>query len=441
MKKPTKKSPSIVIIGTGFAGLCMGIRLKQAGLDSFTILERAEAIGGTWRDNTYPGAACDVPSHLYSFSFEPNPRWTRQFAPQGEILTYLHHCTDKYGLRPHLRFNSPVSGARFDESAGEWVLKLGDEELRADIVVSACGGLSRPSVPQLPGLDCFQGKVFHSARWDHGYDLTDKTVAVIGTGASAIQIVPEIAPRVRKLHLFQRTPPWILPKEDRAIGERERWLYKSLPLAQWLHRQVIYWRLESRVPLFTRAPFILRLAHWGARRFIVRSIPDPALRAKLTPDYVLGCKRVLLSNDYYPALNRPNVELVTDGIQALTRDGIVTPGGARAPRGASGRPGALQPATARAARPHGLGHGRVRQLVQDARRQEHDVVAGVHLGLPMAHPPPRAGRLPRGEDGAVTRTPRPVTDGARVLIPVPFSAHTARVRNPAILESQGDTAC
>jgi cation diffusion facilitator CzcD-associated flavoprotein CzcO len=332
MKKPTKKSPSIVIIGTGFAGLCMGIRFKQVGLDSFTILERAQAVGGTWRDNTYPGAACDVPSHLYSFSFEPNPRWTRQFAPQAEILDYLHHCTDKYGLGPHLRFNSPVSSARFDESAGEWVLTVGDgEELRADIVVSGCGGLSRPSLPQLPGLADFQGKVFHSARWDHGHDLSDKTVAVIGTGASAIQIVPEIAPRVRKLHLFQRTPPWILPKDDRAIGERERKLYEALPSAQWLHRQLIYWRLESRAPLFTRAPSILKLAERLALRFLEQSIPDPTLRAKLTPDYVFGCKRVLLSNDFYPALNRPNVELVTDGIREVTREGLVTREGTARP--------------------------------------------------------------------------------------------------------------
>jgi cation diffusion facilitator CzcD-associated flavoprotein CzcO len=320
-----KKSPSIVIIGTGFAGLCMGIRLKQVGIDSFTILERAEGIGGTWRDNTYPGAACDIPSHLYSFSFEPNPRWTRQFAPQAEILDYLNHCADTYGLRPFIRFNTPVSSARFDESAGQWLLRLGTgEELRADIVVSGCGGLSRPALPQLPGLEDFQGTVFHSARWDHGHDLTDRTVAVIGTGASAIQIVPEIAPRVRTLHLFQRTPPWILPKDDRAIGERERKLYASLPLAQWLHRQLIYWRLESRAPLFTRAPAILKLAELQARRFLEQSIPDPALRAKLVPNYALGCKRVLLSNDFYPALNRPNVELVTEGIQRVTRDGIVS---------------------------------------------------------------------------------------------------------------------
>jgi cation diffusion facilitator CzcD-associated flavoprotein CzcO len=328
MTKPEKTSPSIAIIGTGFAGLCMGIRLKQVGLDSFTILERAEAIGGTWRDNTYPGAACDVPSHLYSFSFEPNPRWTRQFAPQAEILDYLEHCTDKYGLRPHLRFNSPVTAARFDERAGGWLLQVGGgQELRADIVISGTGGLSRPSRPSIPGLAGFQGKVFHSARWDHGYALEGKTVALIGTGASAIQIVPEIAPRVKQLHLFQRTPPWILPKEDRAIGERERKLYQALPLAQWLHRQAIYWRLESRAPFFTTTPGVLKLAGRLASRFLERSIPDPVLRAKLTPDYTLGCKRVLLSDDYYPALLRPNVELVTDGIQEVVRDGLRTKDG------------------------------------------------------------------------------------------------------------------
>jgi cation diffusion facilitator CzcD-associated flavoprotein CzcO len=324
MTKSTQK-PTIAIIGTGFAGLGMAIRLKQAGIDSFTLYERAEGVGGTWRDNTYPGAACDVPSHLYSFSFEPTPRWTRQFAPQAEILDYLQHCTDKYGLRPHIRFNSPVRSARFDEDASEWVLTVGEgEEVRAHIVISGCGGLSRPFSPRIPGLEDFQGKVFHSARWDHGYDLAGKTVAVIGTGASAIQLVPEIASRVKQLHLFQRSPPWILPKEDRPIGPRERNLYAALPAMQWLHRQAIYWRYESRVPLFTSRNPVARIIERKARRWLERSIPDPGLRAKLTPDYVIGCKRVLLSNDYYPALLRPNVELVTAGIQTVTRDGLLT---------------------------------------------------------------------------------------------------------------------
>jgi cation diffusion facilitator CzcD-associated flavoprotein CzcO len=322
----------VAIIGSGFAGLCMGIRLKQAGIDSFTIFERAEGLGGTWRDNTYPGAACDVPSHLYSFSFEPNPRWTRLFAQQGEILDYLHHCADTYGLRPHIRFRAPITEARFDEAAGQWVLKLaGEEEVRADVVVSGTGGLSRPAFPDIPGLEHFQGKVFHSARWDHGYDLTDKTVAVVGTGASAIQIVPQIAPRVKQLHLFQRTPPWVLPKDDRAIGPRERKLYQALPFLLWLRRLFIYWTLESRVYGFIKVLGMLKLYEHVARRYLRKSVPDPELLKKVTPRYRLGCKRVLLANDYYPALLRPNVELVTDGIQEVTPTGVRTRDGKERP--------------------------------------------------------------------------------------------------------------
>ncbi|WNG25349.1 NAD(P)/FAD-dependent oxidoreductase [Cystobacter fuscus] len=329
--KHTQKT-DIAIIGTGFAGLAMAIRLKQAGLDSFTLYEQAEGIGGTWRDNSYPGAACDVPSHLYSFSFEPNPQWTRHFAPQAEILDYLEHCTDKYGLRPHIRFNSPVRSARFDEDASEWVLTIGEgEEVRAHLVISGCGSLSRPSLPAIPGLADFQGKLFHSARWDHDHALEGKTVAIIGTGASAIQIVPRIAPRVKQLHLFQRTPPWVLPKEDRLLGPRERTLYEALPAMQWLHRQAIYWKYEGRLPLFVSKIPLVRFFERRALRWLERSIPDPGLRAKLTPNYAMGCKRVLLSDDYYPALLRPNVELVTEPIQTVTRDGLLTVDGKARP--------------------------------------------------------------------------------------------------------------
>ncbi|HSP78384.1 MAG TPA: NAD(P)/FAD-dependent oxidoreductase, partial [Myxococcaceae bacterium] len=327
-----KKSLSIAIIGSGFSGLCMGIRLKQAGIHSFTLLERADSVGGTWRDNTYPGAACDVPSPLYSFSFEPNPRWSRLFAPQAEIRAYLEHCTDKYGQRPHIRFNTPVTSARIDEQESQWLLKLGDgEELRADLVVLGTGGLSRPSYPDIPGLGDFQGRVFHSARWEHDYDFTGKRVAVIGSGASAIQLVPEIAPRVERLHIFQRTPPWILPREDRTIGRLEQKLYQALPLAQRLHRQAIYWLLESRVLALTVNPRLTRLVQREAIQFLEHSIPEPELRKKLTPDYMLGCKRVLLSNDYYPTLLRPNVELVTDGIRRLSRTGVLTKDGTERP--------------------------------------------------------------------------------------------------------------
>ena len=225
----------IVIVGSGFAGLAMGIRLKQAGIHDFTIFEQAGRVGGTWRDNHYPGAACDVESHLYSFSFEPNPRWTRMFAPQAEILAYLEHCARKYGLLPHIRLNTEVRSASFDEQEGTWQVETSDgRTTTARVVVSACGGLSRPAWPDIPGLRVFGGKTFHSARWDDSADLDGKTVAVIGTGASAIQIVPAIAPKVGRLHLFQRTPPWILPKWDRAIAPREREWFSRVPLLQRL---------------------------------------------------------------------------------------------------------------------------------------------------------------------------------------------------------------
>jgi len=328
----TKKTPTVAIIGTGFAGLGMAIQLKRAGLDTFTVFESAPSLGGTWRDNTYPGAACDVPSLLYSFSFEPNPRWSRQYAPQAEILAYLQHCAEKYGLGPHLRFNTRVVGARFDEAAGQWTLALeGGGTARADVVVLGSGGLTRPSIPALPGLERFAGACFHSARWDHARDLTGLTVGVIGTGASAIQLVPQLAGRVKRLHVFQRTPPWVLPKEDGPITPRTRTLYRALPALQRWRRHAIYWRLESRAPLFSLMPGLLKAGSWLARRHLEASIPDPVLRAKLTPDYVLGCKRVLVSDDYYPALREPHVELVTEGIDEVlpegprTQDGRVRP--------------------------------------------------------------------------------------------------------------------
>lgn len=315
----------VAIVGTGFAGIGMAIRLKQAEFDAFTVLEQAGDVGGTWRDNTYPGAACDVQSHLYCFSFEKNPDWRHEFGRQPGILGYLRHCVDKYGVRPHLRFHTEVTGADFDEDSGLWRVELnGSETLTARALVSGAGGLSRPNYPDIPGLESFRGEKFHSSRWNHDYDLAGKRVAVIGTGASAIQFVPQIAPEVAQLHLFQRTPPWIMPRPDRAIDEGERRWYRRLPILQGLQRLKLYLMLESRALGFVVNTRIMKMATKLGEKHIRRTISDPALRRKVTPDYTPGCKRILISNDYYPSLERENVNLVTDGILEITPAGVIT---------------------------------------------------------------------------------------------------------------------
>ena len=326
-KRPTPPSgrDPIVIVGTGFAGLAMAIRLKQSGIDDFIVLEQAGGVGGTWRDNHYPGAACDVQSHLYSFSFEPNPKWSRMYAPQKEILDYLEHCTDKYGIRPHIRFRCGVKGATFDEQSGTWSIETtSGETLHARVIVSGCGGLSRPSVPELPGLEEFQGKSFHTARWDHSFDFSGKRVAVIGTGASAIQVVPELAPKAASLRVFQRTAPWIMPKPDRMITPREQALFARFPFLQTLARLGIYWRNELFATGFIYETRILKLAEKLALKYLHKRVPNEALRQKLTPHYAMGCKRVLISNDYFEAVSRSNVDVVTAGIDRVTEKGIRT---------------------------------------------------------------------------------------------------------------------
>lgn len=315
----------VLIVGAGFAGLGMAIRLKQAGIHDFTVLEQASDLGGTWRDNHYPGAACDVQSHLYSYSFEPWPEWTRDFAPQPEILRYLEHCADKYGVRPHIRFGTRVARARYDERAGLWEVVTADgRTLRARVLVSGCGPLSRPQLPDIPGLAAFAGKMFHSARWDHAFSLAGKRVAVIGTGASAIQIVPSIAPEVGKVLVYQRTPPWIVPKPDGPIAPWKQRLYRRLPAAQKLARQRIYWTRELFALGFVVEPRLMKLGERYGRKYLRESVRDPALREKLVPSYTMGCKRVLPTNDWYPALQRPNVEVVTERIAEVRPRGIVT---------------------------------------------------------------------------------------------------------------------
>ncbi|HKU36662.1 MAG TPA: NAD(P)/FAD-dependent oxidoreductase [Polyangiales bacterium] len=322
----------ILIIGTGFAGIGMGVRLRELGMTDFVILEQADGVGGTWRDNHYPGAACDVQSHLYSFSFEPNPRWSRMFAEQREILEYLNHVTDKYGVRPHIRFGCKVESAHWNDRRCVWRVNLADgRTFTAKALIAATGGLSRPAQPELPGHGTFRGAQFHTARWNHGFSLARKRVAVIGTGASAIQVVPAIAPQVASLSLFQRTPPWIMPKEDRAIGKLEQRMFAALPLTQRIAREQLYWKLESRLLGFVARPALMEYAKRDALQYLEQQVKDPVLRAKLTPDYAFGCKRVLLSNDYYPALQRENVELVTSGIERLSEAGIVSRDGVERP--------------------------------------------------------------------------------------------------------------
>ncbi|CAG9197734.1 Baeyer-Villiger monooxygenase [Paraburkholderia tropica] len=324
-------APRIVIVGSGFAGIGMAIRLRRMGIESFTIYEAAASLGGTWRDNAYPGAACDVPSHLYSFSFEPNPDWTRTYAPQREILDYLERCARKYDVERFVVYRSRVSAARFDASRAVWLIDIerdgATDTVEADLLIAANGPLSRPALPAIDGLDRFEGKLFHSARWDHDYALDGKRVAVIGTGASAIQFVPRIQPRVAQLTVFQRTPPWIMPRRDRAISARKRWIYRHVPLAQRLARAAIYCQLESRALGFIVDLRLLNAPMKFARSYLAHKVKDTALRAKLAPDYMLGCKRVLLSSDYLPALTQPNVALVTESIREVVADGVVTEDG------------------------------------------------------------------------------------------------------------------
>lgn len=319
---------SILIIGTGFSGLCMGVQLKKAGIEDFVLLERGDDVGGTWRDNHYPGAACDVPSTLYSFSFEPNPEWSRSFPTQPELFEYQRHVARKYGLTPHVRLKADVQECRYDETTKRWTVTAKDGRVfEGSVVVSGMGGLSNPSYPNIPGLDQFEGDSFHSATWNHDFDLLGKRVAVIGTGASAIQFVPQIAGKVSELHYFQRTPPWVLPKADGPVRGWEKAMFRALPFTQKIYRACVYGLRECYVLGFTAFPKVMAAVEWLAKAHIHRYVKDPVKRQQLTPNYRAGCKRVLLSNDYYQAVARPNVNLVTDGIQEVRGKRVVTKDG------------------------------------------------------------------------------------------------------------------
>lgn len=323
-----KADYQVGIIGAGFGGLVAALRLQKEGRNSFVIFERAAEVGGTWRDNVYPGCACDIPSHLYSFADELNPNWSRAFSAQPEILAYMKSVVDKHGLREHIRFNSDITGLRFIEETGLWeVTDRSGKVTHVKMVISATGPLNRPNTPKFDGMEQFQGKVFHSAAWDKSYDLRGKRVAVIGTGASAIQIVPNIAPLVGQLLVFQRTAAWVQMRPDHGFSPFWQGVFRQVPIINKLYRELIYWRNEFFGNAFVGGETINRLGSKLSMRMLNKQVHNPETRAKLTPNYKMGCKRVLVSNDYYPTFNRPNVNLITNSIKAWNATGIVTQDG------------------------------------------------------------------------------------------------------------------
>jgi len=316
----------VLIVGAGFGGLAMGVKLRAAGFEDFLIIEKADDVGGTWRDNTYPGCACDVPSHLYSLSFAQKADWSRTYPAQPELQEYVRGVAQKFDLRRKIRFGTEMTAAAWDESACVWRVTTDVGVITARVLVSAVGGLHVPAVPDLPGLAMFNGAKFHSARWDHGVDLKGKRVAVVGTGASAIQFVPQIAPLVARLDVYQRTPAWVIPKPDRAFAQWETALLRIAPLRA-AFRRWLFQIHELRVLSFMGNKPALALGTKLARGHLEKSVADPVLRAKLTPNFQIGCKRVMLSNDYYPALQRENVELITAGIAEVRAESIIDAAG------------------------------------------------------------------------------------------------------------------
>ncbi len=320
-----------LIIGAGFAGLCAAIKLDEAGETDFVVIERGSDVGGTWRDNTYPGAECDVPSQLYSYSFAPNPNWSRSFSPQPEIQAYIKRVADASGTLDRFVFDTAVKDMSWDEPRQRWIVETDAGAYAARTVVSGAGGLSEPKLPEIEGIETFQGEVFHSANWDHDVDLAGKRVAVIGTGASAIQIVPAIQKQVGHLDVYQRTAPYVVPRNDRAYTGLEKIAFKRIPVLQALYRSAIYWGREALVPSFTLQPQLAWPAKQLALKNIQKGIKDPELRKRVTPTFEIGCKRILISNTYYPALDADNVDLVTDGIAKVTGNAIVTADGVERP--------------------------------------------------------------------------------------------------------------
>jgi cation diffusion facilitator CzcD-associated flavoprotein CzcO len=327
----TAREVRVAVIGSGFAGLAMGIALKRRGEDDFVLLERGDDVGGTWRDNTYPGAACDVQSNLYSYSFAPNPDWPRSYSEQPEIQAYLQATADKFDVRGNCVFGGDVTSARWDDAARRWHVSTTAGDFRARVLISAAGALADPTYPDIPGLDSFEGTVMHSARWDAGHDLSGERIAVIGTGASAIQIVPAIQPLVDSVAVYQRTPAWVVPRTDHPVKPLMRFLYRFVPGLQKLVRAALYLLREFLVLGMAKQRAFLKPVQRLAQAHLAKQVRDPKLRAALTPDYTIGCKRILISNDYYPAVAAPNAELVTAGIAEVRAHSIVDRDGVERP--------------------------------------------------------------------------------------------------------------
>ena len=320
----------VVIVGTGFSGLGMAIRLAQRGDTDYVVLEKADDVGGTWRDNRYPGCACDVPSRLYSFSFAQFPSWSRDFATASEIWAYLREVADRYAVRDRIAFGADLRTAEFDQGTRRWSLTTVDgRQWTCDALVLGVGALHQPKLPDIEGLDTFEGQVMHTAQWPEQDDLDGRRVGVIGTGASAVQVIPEVAPRAAHTTVFQRTPAWTMTKHDKEWSPRRQRLFARWPAAQRLVRWRTYWALEARAPMFVRQPALAKVVQRMALRELARAVPDPVTRASLTPDYTIGCKRILLSNDYWPTFARPDVSLVTEPITLVEPDAVVTADGAR----------------------------------------------------------------------------------------------------------------
>lgn len=314
----------VIIVGTGFSGIAMGTTLAREGERTFVILERANDVGGTWRDNDYPGAACDIQSHLYSFSFHPNPDWSRVYADQSEILAYLRDTAASEGLLPHIRFDSEVLRADWNVDEQRWHVHTAHGVHVANALVTASGHLSDPSYPDIPGFDEFEGTVFHSARWNHDHDWSGRRIGVIGTGASAIQIVPEMAKTASQLTVFQRSAPYIIPRKDREYTAAEKGMFRRLPETAQALRDELFWANEARFPQRRGVPSFISEILQTATGHLEQQVPDPDLRARLTPDYQIGCKRILISNDYYSTLGLEHVDLETSGIAKIDATGIVT---------------------------------------------------------------------------------------------------------------------
>jgi cation diffusion facilitator CzcD-associated flavoprotein CzcO len=332
------RSVSVTIVGAGFGGVAAAIALKRQGVEDLVLLERGDDVGGVWRANTYPGIACDVPSHLYSFSFAPNPRWSRRFSPGSEIRAYLNSVVDRFDVRRHVRLGQNVTGAEFDEGIGRWqVATASGETFETDVLIAACGQLQRPALPALPGLDRFAGRAFHSADWDHDFDPEGARVAAVGTGASAIQFVPQVAPLARHTTVFQRSAPWVIPKNDGPYSERKQRLYERLPLLQRAAREVNWAYFEAIVPVFTQTPPRAARITTGVSVAIATATRMIALRGDrelmraTRPTDPFGCKRILLSSDWYPTLRRDDVSVVTAPIREIVPEGIVTDDGALHP--------------------------------------------------------------------------------------------------------------